>query len=138
MNTRGRLVLAGAIVLAVVLLVGWFWGASGRRAAERQLAEAELRLDWLSARGRLLQARVDLFELNFGSASRELAASRQPLQDLAGRLERDNRRAEAESARHALTRAEEAHQLLGELDQTANPRIAQAIQTLDAIAITPR
>ena len=91
MNSRA-LKAVGAIVLglAVALGAGWLWGASGRWDAERQLASARLERELTGARAQLLAARVDLYKLNFGSATSNFEAAKRSLQAGRGALDQDD------------------------------------------------
>lgn len=128
-----RTMKALAALLAALLLAtlgGWTWGAAGRARAEEALVQAGVRLHLANARAGILGARVDLFETNFGDASRSLEGARADLQTAAQALDRLGRTAESKAAKDALARVEQAQQLAGRLDQTANARLADALGLL--------
>ena len=126
----GKLILTGFIVLVVTFGLGFAWGASGRRAAERALDEARAQADLSEARGRILDARVSLYNVNFGDAQRQLEDARAPLTRARDRYQQEGKRDAAESLSTALARVQDAQRLAAKLDQGAN---SQASQALDAI-----
>jgi hypothetical protein len=135
--TRGRLALWVAVALLVALLAGWIWGSAGRRAAERLRDEVTFQLEIARARGHLLEARVAIYNVNFGDAQRHLELAKRPL-ERAVRTLRDRGRAEAAaSVETALRQATEAQQLAGKLDQAANTRAAEALRALEGVGGPP-
>ena len=133
MNRTAKLVLGFAIALLVAFGSGWLWGSTGRWDAEARLRDIELQLHLTQARGGLLQARIDVFEVNFGQASRHLVAARSALRAASAELAtrgRDDARTKADSALASLGQAQ---QLVGRLDQSANARAAQAVAQLDEV-----
>ncbi len=82
-----KIVLWGVVAALVVLALGWLWGASGRWDAEARDRDAQLRLRLADSRGALALARVDLFELNYGQASRHLQQAKDALSDASKRFE---------------------------------------------------
>ena len=121
-----------ALLMALLLAVagGWVWGAAGRSRAEESLGQTGVRLHLTAARAAILEARVHLFEINFGDASRSLENARGDLKAAAGAFDRSGRQEAAVAVRAALARVDEAQQLAGRLDQTANARLADAIGLL--------
>jgi hypothetical protein len=134
--TRIRLVLLAVLALLLALLAGWVWGNAGRRSAETSLDATRLQLALARARADLLQARVDIFEVNFGSASRALESAKPAVRDVLSRLQQGGQEQAARRANDALVALEQAQQLAGKLDQTANARAADAVRALDDIART--
>ena len=59
--------------------IGYAWGGSGRFTLQTALDEARERLDIAEARGHLLDARVSLYNVNFGDASRHFEEAKAPL-----------------------------------------------------------
>ena len=125
-----KVILAGVVALAVSLGLGYAWGASGRGVAEDALADARRQLDLADARGRLLDARVSLYNNNFGDASRGFEDAKDPLGRVRDRYRDEGRRDAASGIEKALQRIDEAQRLSGKLDQAANTKAAEA---LDAI-----
>ena len=128
-----KLVAGVFLGLLVALGVGWFWGASGRWAVERALQAAELRSDLFEARSLVLAARVDLYNVNFGDASRHLSDAKGALGHATERLKAGGRTEVAKQLDPALARIGEAQQLAGRLDQGANSRAAEAAKTIDDV-----
>jgi hypothetical protein len=83
-----------------------------------------------NARGNMLAARVNLFEVNFGDASRSLETAKADLVTAAEGFDRMGLRDDAAAAREAASRVDHARQLAGSLDQTANTRLAEALRLL--------
>ena len=95
MQRIGRLVLIGLVVAIVILGVGYAWGVSGRRALQTALDDTSQRLDAAEARAELLDARVSIYNMNFGDASRRMEGAKDPLrrewlfEDRRAHLDRD-------------------------------------------------
>ena len=108
--------------LLVALLGGWLWGTPGNSDLDRALRASELRDDLLKAHTSLLGARVDLYERNFRSASRQLDDARGLLRRAEERGRRLGWRDEVKRLDLARFEADidEAQRLLGQLDQGAD------------------
>lgn len=119
---------AGAIV--VVLGLGFVWGASGRFSIENALDETRQRLDLAEARGSLLEARVSLYHVNFGDASRHFEETVGPLRRARERYQQTGRNAAAGSIAAAIEHAQEGRRLAAALDQTADARAVDALQAI--------
>ena len=126
----GKLALIGLVVLIVLVGLGFAWGASGRRAVQSALDDARQRIDLSEARGHLLDARVSLYNNNFGDASRHLEESKVPLRRARERYQEDGKREAADSVGAALDRIEEAQRLAGKLDSAANSKAGDALDAL--------
>jgi len=125
-----KAVLILLVALALAVLGGWIWGATGQSRAEEALAKAGAGLHLASARGNMLAARVSLFEVNFGDASRSLEDAKADLLTAAEAFDRMRLTNEAAAAREVAARVDDAKQLAGRLDQSANTRIAEALRLL--------
>ena len=125
-----KAVLAMLVALALAGLGGWIWGARGQWRAEEALAKAGAGLHLANARGSMLAARVDLFEVNFGDASRSLENAKGDLVTAAAAFDGMGRKDEAAAARDVAARVDAAQQLAARLDQTANTRLAEALRLL--------
>jgi hypothetical protein len=128
--TKMKMVMFALVGLLVAVGAGWVWGSWGRWAAEGNLRDAQLSVELTEARASLLSARVNLFEINFGSASADLERAKQAMSAAAGLLDKAGRADEAASVRQALAKAGEAQQLAGAVDQTASARAADALAAL--------
>ena len=121
--------MAKSVTIAVVILLvgvgGWFWGASGRRAADRSLQALELRQDLVEGRGALLETRLDISRVNCGDASKHLESARAFLRRAHDRLTKLDRVDDARQIETALAGIDEAQRMAGNLDQNANTRSAE-------------
>jgi hypothetical protein len=132
MFTRGKLILIAFAVLIVTLGLGFAWGASGRIGLQASLDEARQQLDLADGRCQILDARVSLYNNNFGDASRHFEESKVPLRRVKDRYQ-DARRSDAAARIDAAMRlVEEAQRLAGKLDSSAN---AKAGESLEAIKV---
>ena len=128
-----KAILAMLAALALAVLGGWIWGSAGQARTEDALARAGAGLHLANARGNLLAARVSLFEVNFGDASRSLESARADLLTAAEAFDRLRLKDEAAAAREAVARVNEAQQLAGRLDQSSNSRLAETIRLLPTL-----
>jgi hypothetical protein len=133
MKRNAKLVLGMFVALAVVLLGGWIWGASGKGELDRALAVSALRNHLLEARGSVLTARLDLYSVNFGEASRHLESARAQLRRAEEQLESLGRDQDLKRLQPASTRIDEAQRLARDLDQGANARGAEAAQIINDV-----
>ncbi len=124
------MVLAAFFALVIALGAGYAMGGSGRYTLQTSLDEARARLDVAEARGHLLEARVSLYNVNFGDASRHFEEVKAPLRRVRERLQSDGRNAAAGSIAAALEHAEEGQRLAGKLDQTANAKANDALEAI--------
>lgn len=128
-----KLLLGIGVALLAALGVGWAWGTSGRSDVERALQTADLRGSLLEGRAAVLDARLDIYGINFGDASRHLEAARSALRDAAARLNGLGRRDEAKRLELALLRVDDAQRMAGQLNQDANALAADAAKTIDEV-----
>ncbi len=124
--------LAGIGFVGVIVAVGlgFAWGASGRVTAQNALDDLRQQLDIAAARGAILDARVSLYNVNFGDAQRQLEESRAPLTRARDRAKEDGRSAAADALTKALAEVGEAQRLAAKLDQGANSRAAEALKAI--------
>jgi hypothetical protein len=136
--TKLKILLWGVAVALALLGTGWLWGASGRWDAQASVRDAELRLRLSEAQGALARSRADLFELNYGEASRRLGQAMRSLSDAANRFDASGQKEAADTVRDALAKATQAQQLAASVNTTANERAAEALKSLDRAAGFPR
>jgi hypothetical protein len=122
------------VALIVAVGIGYAMGGSGRFTLQAALDESRERLDIAEARGHLLEARVSLYNVNFGDASRHFEESKAPLRRVRDRFQRIGKNAAASSIGAALAHAEEAQRLTGKLDQAANARANDALEAIRVAA----
>jgi hypothetical protein len=125
-----RLSLIGAVIVIVLVGLSYMWGASGRRAAQTALEETRLQLDVSDARSQILDARVSLYNMNFGDASRRLEDAKVPMRRLRERYVDGGRTDASRSLTTAIEHLEEAQRLAGKLDQAANSKAGEALEAL--------
>jgi hypothetical protein len=128
--TRGRIALAAVVALIVCLGLGYAWGASGRGVVQTALEQSRQQLDLAEARGALLDARVSLYNNNFGDASRRLEEAKGPLRKVKERYQDAGHSDAASSIDAALGHVDEAQRLAGKLDPAANTRAGEALEAI--------
>jgi hypothetical protein len=131
--TRSKLALWVLIGLVIVFALGWLVGASGGRGAQQVLEQSTLRLELAESRAAILDARVSLYNNNFGDASRRLEESKASLARLAEAVRERDDDAAAANVRAAVDRVTEAQALANQLDPTANARAADALRALGSV-----
>jgi len=130
MRRIGRLIVTALVLALVILGFGYVWGASGRSAMQSTLDEARQRLDVAEARGELLDARVSLYNMNFGDASRRFEEAKTPLRRIRERYADEGKTDAARSISAALEHLEEAQRLAGKLDPAANTKAGEALEAI--------
>ena len=133
MANTARTGLTVIAVVLVALLAGFLWGASGRSTLDRALQRSELRNELLDARAAALAARIDLYNTNFGEASRHLEEARSVAGRAAQRLDALGRDDDLKRLQSALGSIEEAQRLSAKLDLAANARAGDAAKAIDAV-----
>jgi len=128
-----KLIVGIGVALLVALGGGWAWGAMGRSDLNHALGIAELRADLLEARAAALDARLDIYSVNFGEASRHLEVARSALRAANARLSDLGRPEDVERLKNASTRIDEAQRTAGQLNQDANALAADAAKTIDVV-----
>ncbi|MDP1570170.1 MAG: hypothetical protein Q8L86_09210 [Vicinamibacterales bacterium] len=129
-------VLGLGAALLVALGAGWAWGASGTWDLTRALRMAELRNVLLEGRAAVLDARLDIYSVNFGEASRHLEAARSAVHDAEARLDDLGRQEDATPLALALAKIDEAQRMAGELNQDANALAADAAKAINDVLDT--
>jgi hypothetical protein len=127
---KAKLVLGIASGLLVAFLAGWIWGAQSQPDLTGTLQTSELQVELLGARAAALDARVAIYSINFGEASRHLEDARGLLGRAVARLKSLGRVEEVKQLETALTHIDDAQSLAGKLDQTANSRAGDVARIL--------
>jgi hypothetical protein len=130
MKRIGRLVLIAAIAILVVLGLGYAWGVSGRSSLQTALDDARQRLDMADARALVLDARVSLYNNNFGDASRRFEDAKDPLRRIRQRYVDAGNTDSVRSLSAAIEHLEEAQRLAGKLDPAANSKAGEALEAV--------
>jgi hypothetical protein len=130
MQRVGKLILIAAVTLIVTLGLGYAWGAYGRSAIQGALDDARQQLDLAEARGHLLDARVSLYNMNFGDASRRLEDAKAPLRRTRERYSDRDRDESARAMATAIEHVDEAQRLANKLDQSANTKTGEALEAI--------
>ena len=125
-----KLILGVAGGLVVALLAGWILGRSGQSDTARALQTSELRGDLLGARAAVLDARVAVYSVNFGEASRHLEDARGLLGRAEERLKRLGSDDQLKQVQTAQATIDDAQRMAGKLDQNANSRAGEAAKTI--------
>ncbi len=118
------------VALLVALSGAWLWGASGRWALARENQALTLRQDLIEGRSTLLEARLDVYSVNFGEASRHLEAARALLRGAGAQLATLGRSDQSKEVEAALTAIDDAQRMAGNLDQNANSRAGDAAKII--------
>jgi len=121
-----KLVFGITAGLAVALFAGWIWGRSSRSGMARALETSELRGELLGTRAAVLDARVAIYSVNFGEASRHLEGARGLLGRADERLKGLGLDDEVKQVQTARASIDDAQRMAGKLDQNANSRAGDA------------
>ncbi|HEY3886356.1 MAG TPA: hypothetical protein VGL62_14170 [Vicinamibacterales bacterium] len=130
-----KLVLTIGVLIVVAVGFGFVWGASGRTSAEHALDAARQQLDVAEARGHILDARVSLYNVNFGDAQRQLDDAKPPLTRARDRARSERNDNAAKALSGALSHVEDAQRLASRLDPNANNEANEALKSIQ-IAMT--
>ena len=130
MQRIGKLILIGLVAVIVLVGLGYAWGASGRRALEATAEQTQQHLDIADARGQLLDARVSLYNMNFGDASRRMEGAKDPLRRMRQRFADDGKTDAARSIGAAIEHVDEAQRLALKTDQAANSKAGEALEAI--------
>src|SRR5258708_8774632 len=112
-----KLDLIVVLLLIVAFGLGFGWAASGRATAQQAVDEVKQQLDLADARGHILEARVSLYNVNFGDAQRQLDDAKAPLTRARDRAQAEKKHEAADSLSAALAHVQDAHHLTGRLHQ---------------------
>lgn len=125
-----RIAIIGVVTIIVILGLGYAWGSSGRGIVQSALEESRQHLDIAEARGAVLDARVALYNNNFGEASRRLEDVKAPLRRVKDRMQDAGDSGSASSIDAALRLVGEAQIMAGKLDPSANARAGEALEAI--------
>ena len=125
-----KLVLGIVVVILITLGFGFAWGNSGRAAAQKALDDSKQQLDIAQARGQILDARVSLYNVNFGDAQRALDDAKAPLTRARDRAQSDKKDDAAKALSDALTHVDNAQRLASKLDPSSNNEASEALKAI--------
>jgi hypothetical protein len=125
-----KLILVGLVAILITLGIGYAWGARGRLTVQGALDDTRQQLDLAEARGHLLDARVSLYNMNFGDASRRLEEAKTPLRRTRERYSDEDKDEAARAVATALEHVDEAQRLANKLDQAANSKAGEALEAI--------
>lgn len=125
-----KLVLIVLVLVLVAFGAGYGWGAGGRAAAQQAVEGVQQQLDLATARAQILEARVSLYNVNFGDAQRQLDDAKGPLTRARDRAQTEGKKEAADALSAALAHVQEAQRLAGRLDQNANSRANEALKAI--------
>jgi len=128
-----KLIVGVGVALLVAFGIGWGVGVSGKSGIRRALETAELRDSLLEGRGAVLDARIDIYSVNFGDASRHLEAARTAVRAAAVRLTDLDRPDDAKRLDMALAKIDDAQRMAGKLNQDANALAGDAARTINEV-----
>lgn len=128
MNLKTASYVALAIVVAG--LSGWVWGASGASDRESaRLAEAR-RADVSEVRALVFEARVSLYQSNFGAAGQKFEAARVIVERLQTQLRETAQAERAGRLEIVAAHLRDAQHLAASLDASAHAAAEEAIRAL--------
>lgn len=133
MNSRLKLALWVALAIVLAAGLGWLYGWSGGRSASTALETTRLRTSLLQARVQLLDARVNIYSVNFGDASRNLEYCKPELTTARALLENAGRRDLVDKIDAALRSTRAAQELAAKLSQDANGRAGEAASLVNDV-----
>jgi len=125
-----KLTFGVGVGLAVALLAGWIWGTADRSRIARAVQTSELRSELLGARAAVLDARVAIYSVNFGEASKHLEGARGLLGRADERLKRLGRDDQLKHVQTAMAGIDDAQRMAGKLDQNANSRAGETAKMI--------
>jgi len=103
-----------ALGVAIVLVgLGYAWGVSGRSTLQSAIQDTRQKLDVAEARGHVLDARVSLYNMNFGEASRSFEQAKAPVRRIRQRYVDAGQADAVRSISAALEHLDEAQRLAG-------------------------
>jgi hypothetical protein len=131
--SRLKQLLIVVVLIVVALGLGFAWGASGRMTLQHGLTDVQQQLDLSDARGHVLDARVSLYNVNFGDAQRQLDEAKGPLTRARDRMQADGKKDAADALSTALTKVQDAQRLASRLDPGANTQAGEALKSIQSV-----
>jgi hypothetical protein len=133
-----QVILAVVVVGMVAFGLGFGWGASGRSTAQSALDVVQQQVDLSDARTHILEARVSLYNVNFGDAQRQLDDAKGPLTKARDRAQGGGKKEAADALTAALGHVLEAQRLAGRLDASANNQASEALKAIQTATSTSK
>lgn len=127
--TRKYILIAVGVAIVMVGL-GYVWGSSGRFTLESALTETRQRLDIAEARGHILDARVSLYNMNFGEAGGSMEDAKVPLRRIRQRYVDAGRADSVRNISAAIEHLTEAQRLAGKLEPASNTKAGEALEAI--------
>ena len=128
-----QLVGSCLVVVLIAVFVGWFWGALGTSSRERELRQIELRLALTEARSRILEAQIDLSNLNYERARLRLGTAKSHLEWVRSQFRRRPLKDLVDHLTVALAYVAEAQVMVIQGDLGASDRVLRAIGAIDVV-----
>jgi hypothetical protein len=125
---KSALWITGALMVA--LLAGYLYGWWGSSTFEQQRDRAMLRLHLSQATALVLDARVNVYTTNFGSASQQLERAKHYLAAARPLLQRHSSRDQVPNLDEATKAIDQAQALTRKFNQDANSQSEQAVDLL--------
>ena len=119
-----------AAAVVVALLTGWVWGASGRSEVEQARWAAVQAADLSEARALILEGQVQMFLVNFGTASTQYEAARAAIERVQLALRETGQAERAGRFEIPLSHLREAQRLAVSLDSSARNAADEALRAL--------
>ena len=121
------------LALVVAAVGGWFTGASGRSAVEREQAVTVMRAEFAEARALVFEGRVSLYQSNFGDAIRQFQEANKRIAEVQSQLREIGQIEQAGRLDAAASSLGEAQRVAATFDTTkAHAAAEQAIAALRA------
>ena len=136
MSPKSFAIVAGVVVVAAVS--GWIYGASGRSDVEEARRAAVQRSDLMEARALILDGQVQVFLVNFGTASQRYEEARAVLERMQTALREVGQAEPAGRLEIPLSHLRDAQRLASALDGAARNSGDEALKALDGGAVVAK
>jgi hypothetical protein len=131
MNRLATIAIAALVALFVTFGLGWFYGSQRGSASQAQQTSAAYAL--ATARGQLLEGRLELYANNFGNAARHFDDSKRQLGSAIAVLDSEKASEQAGLLRQAVAAVDTAIQRAGRLEPAAHESAAAAQKLIDTV-----